>query len=57
LEWYNSNYTYYEDGIDIGNYGWRIAPQLRQIVDILTDDPDSRQAIISVYNPMLDQKR
>jgi len=56
LDWYNSKYSYYEDGVDIGNYCWRIMPQLRRTVNLLHDDPDSRQAVISIYNNLFDQR-
>jgi len=56
LDWYNSNYSYYEHGMDIGNYCWRIAPQIRRIVETLQKDQDSRQAVIAIYNNLFDQR-
>jgi len=37
-----------------GAYGPRIAPQLPHVVERLRKDPDSRQALMTVFNPLYD---
>jgi len=50
LSYYNSNIkNFSEDGLHDGNYGSKIISQIRYIVDTLTQDKDSRQAIISLW--------
>lgn len=39
-----------------GAYGPRLRPQLGRIVDILKDDPDSRQAVVTIWDPLHDQQ-
>jgi thymidylate synthase len=51
---------YANDGVLRGAYGPRMrnwagkVDQLRQVVEILTEDPDSRRALIQLYDPALD---
>jgi thymidylate synthase len=50
LSYYNSNIkNFSEDGLHDGAYGPKIVAQLRYVVDTLKKDPDSRQAIISLW--------
>lgn len=54
--WSSPNFrTYQEDSGDFyGAYGKRIGLQLNHAINKLIDDPDSRQAVISVWDPDLD---
>lgn len=50
LSFYNSKVkSFSEDGLHDGAYGPKIISQIRHVVDTLTQDPDSRQAIISLW--------
>jgi len=42
------------DGTFYGAYGKRIGNQLQAVVQKLRDDPDSRQAVITLWDPSLD---
>lgn len=42
------NYT--DDGIFHGAYGHRVYGQLQRVVHLLQSDPDSRQAVITIYD-------
>lgn len=49
---YNKNYVNFSDeGIMQGAYGPQILEQLRYVVNTLKEDPDSRQAVISLWRP------
>jgi thymidylate synthase len=50
LSYYNSNIkNFSQDGLHDGAYGPKIVSQIRYIVETLQKDPDSRQAIISLW--------
>lgn len=50
---YNSKYKdYSDDGVTLaGAYGPRLAPQWRPLIQKLKDDPDTRQAVVSIWTP------
>lgn len=49
---YNKNYvTFSDEGIMQGAYGPQIMEQIRYVVNTLKEDPDSRQAVISLWRP------
>lgn len=45
------------DGTFWGAYGNRIGIQLIRVWEKLCDDPDTRQAVITLWNPLLDNER
>jgi thymidylate synthase len=49
----NQNYRHYsDDGVTLaGAYGPRLKSQLEYIVSLLTDDPNSRQAVATIWTP------
>lgn len=50
LSYYNSNIkSFSQDGLHDGAYGPKIVAQLRYIIETLQKDPDSRQAILSIW--------
>lgn len=50
LSHYNSKIkSFSQDGLHDGAYGPKIVGQIRHVVDTLKSDPDSRQAIISIW--------
>lgn len=50
LSFYNSNIkNFSEDGLHDGAYGPKIMAQIRYVIETLKKDPDSRQAIISLW--------
>jgi thymidylate synthase len=52
LKAYNKNYENFADqGILQGAYGPQILEQIRYVVNTLTEDKDSRQAVISLWRP------
>lgn len=52
LKPYNKNYENFADqGILQGAYGPQILEQIRYIINTLTEDKDSRQAVISLWRP------
>lgn len=64
LQYYNRNYGQFsEDGQTLwGAYGHRLrhafaeVDQLEEVIDKLTKDPNSRQAVITYWNPALDNQ-
>lgn len=46
-----------EDGVLWGAYGPRIAGDLGQVVQLLRDDPDTRQAVLTIYDSSRDLRR
>lgn len=52
LKAYNKNYQNFADqGILQGAYGPQILEQIRYVINTLTEDQDSRQAVISLWRP------
>jgi thymidylate synthase len=52
LKPYNKNYENFADsGILQGSYGPMILEQIRYVIDTLTEDPESRQAVITLWRP------
>lgn len=40
-----------------GAYGMRVRGQIRHVIRKLTDDPDTRQAVVTIWDPFMDNQR
>jgi len=55
---YNKNYSRFVESnfIDPGSYGYRISQQLPYIYSLLKRDPQTRQAVVNIYNYLEDNR-
>lgn len=44
-------YLEFTGGAMTGAYGPRVAPQMQSIIDVITRDPDTRQAVVTIWRP------